>query len=164
MAAVVTMADNDNNGAGATGGADNPRLTDLAKNAGAPGVDEPKRGRGRPAGSTKTAGPVAPVAPVIPAVLWNPGNVGALVRLPFAGVAMLTDIKDLELKPEEEPLIIPAAVEVFNQFAPLAAAKWAGVIAFGAGAIAIGSAKWSIYKTESAKRAEAAKKLPEEKK
>ena len=140
-----------------TGGTDKPGLVDIAKSAIPPEAGE-KRGRGRPPGSgNKSARADSPSAPAIAPAVWNPANVGALVRLPFAGAAWVTEVKGLELAPEEENMILPAAVDVLNLFAPLAAAKYASLVALGAGLVSVGGAKYHIYRSAMKERAEKAK-------
>jgi len=148
--------ENENNGKIEAGRTNAGGPSDIARSVQPPAAGE-KRGRGRPPGPAAPR-PTAPNVEPIPPVLWNTGNVGALVRLPFAGVAFATDIKEIALTPAEQEMIVPAAVEVFNQFAPLAAAKWAGVIALSAALITVGASKVKIYRDETAKRDADAKK------
>lgn len=144
------MAIDENNGTPAPGGADSRGLVDIAAGAAATAEQAPRK-RGRPAGS-KSAGaaepaiPAAPLAAPVPLIVWNEKNVGAITRLAFSVPAMLTDIKEMALTAPEQEAIVPAAVEVMNQFAPMAAAKWASVITLSAALIAVGSNKWQIYR------------------
>ena len=125
-------------------------LVDIAKSA-IPEAPLEKRGRGRPPGSvSKPAGGVAPaVAPAIPAIVWTPANVGAVIRLPFSLVAWGVDVPTLALDTAEQDVIVPAAVDVFNQFAPMAAAKWASLITFSAALLTITAAKIKLYRDVS---------------
>ena len=139
---------------------DSKGLADIARTATPPEPGE-KRGRGRPPGPASAKPGVAPVAlvPAIPPRLWDIRNVGAIARLPFAGAAMFTGVKELALTIEEEPMIVPPLVDVLNEFAPMAATKWAGVICLSAGLMAVGSSKYAIYRKVMAER----KKEQEEK-
>lgn len=149
--------DNDNTPKNSPDGQNSAGLVDIAKRAANPASGEPRK-RGRPPGSA-AAGPVpgAPVPPAVPVPLWNQGNVGALVRLPPSTAAWITDIKELELTDAEQAMIVPAAVDVLNQFLPMAA-TYGSIITLATAIISVGASKVKIYQVKTAEREAAEKK------
>jgi len=149
---------NENNGQATPGGADKPGLVDIARNVNA--APEPKRGRGRPAGSTKAAG--AGTAPVVvpeqPPFIWNERNAGALTRPLFSIPAFVLGIKELALTPEEEAVLMPAMVPLYQEFFPYMSPKLAAAIGGVATLGPIMAAKVKIYLDATKKARDEAKR------
>lgn len=148
---------NEDNGNGAATPTDNGGLVGIAKNAKNAVPGTAPRGRGRPPGSgSASPKPAAAVLPLVPQVVWTPQNVGAVVRLPYALTAWTMDIPNIALDAQEQEIIIPAAVEVFNQFAPLAAAKWASLITLTAALMTVSASKIKLYRDTQKEKAKTA--------
>jgi len=138
---------NETNGANGTNGADKPGLVDIAKGAMPPEVPA-KRGRGRPAGSGKaaaSAGVPAPVPAPEPVFIWNEKNAGALTRPFFSVPAFVLGIKEIALTPEEEAVLMPAMVPLYQEFFPYMSPKLAAAIGGLATLGPIVAAKTKIY-------------------
>ena len=148
---------NENNGQAGTSTADKPGLVDIARNANA--APEVKRGRGRPAGSTKAApGALPPVVAEQPAFIWNVANAGALTRPLFSVPAFILGIKEIALTPEEEAVLMPAMVPLYQEFFPYMSPRLAAAIGGVATLGPIMAAKVKIYMAATKRERDEAKK------
>ena len=166
------MGGDEPTGANQPSGPNKPGFSDLIRERKA-GEAEPKRGAGRPPltpeqkaarAAARAAGLQPSNPPPIMGPLWNQSNTGAMVRLPFDLAAFATGCKDLSLSEAEQAVICPAAVDVLNQFAPAAGAKYAAVIALSAAVLAVGANKaraYAQFAEAKKKKAEAEKKESE---
>ena len=108
-------------------------------------VQEPKRGRGRPAGSGNKAA-VSRVSDGPKPELFQADVCGVLVSLPF-DVARAVTKSDAWLLDEGETkaLSTPGAVAL-NEFCPEASPKWAALMAFSIAFLTISCRKYIQYK------------------